>query len=76
VFWEGFREQLFDLREDPQELRDLGSSEGARPVRSDHKDMLFEWVRARKLSVTVPDDRICVSLHTIEPAHGIEIGVW
>lgn len=76
VFWEGFRDQLFDLEEDPQELRDLGASEATREVRSQHKDILFEWMRARKLSVTVPDERICVSRHTIEPAHGIEIGVW
>ena len=76
VFWEGFREQLFDLSADPHELHDLGASAETAPVRAKHKDMLFDWMRARKLSVTVPDERICVSRHTIEPAHGIEIGVW
>ena len=76
VFWEGFREQLFDLSEDPQELHDLGSSEATQDVRATHKDILFDWMRSRKLSVTVPDERICVSRHTIEPSHGIEIGVW
>ena len=76
VFWEGFREQLFDLAEDPQELHDLGALDSTQQERARHKDILFEWMRARKLSVTVPDERICISRHTIEPAHGIEIGVW
>ena len=76
IFWEGFREQLFDLQEDPRELRDLAVSGDLQSVRHAHKDLLFAWLRSRKLSVTVPDDRICVSRHTIEPQHGIQIGVW
>ena len=76
IFWEDWREQLFDMQDDAHELHDLGDDEGLRHVRTEHKGLLFDWMRARKLSVTVPDERICVSRHSIEPQHGIEIGVW
>ena len=76
IFWEGVGEQLFDLENDPAELRDLARKGGSSRVRAEHRDQLFAWMRSRKLSVTVPDDRIVVSRHTIEPKHGIEIGVW
>lgn len=76
MYWEGFREQLFDMHQDPNEFRDLGSDPAVAQVRADHKEILFDWLRSRKLSVTIPDERICVSRQTIEPAHGIEIGVW
>ncbi len=76
IYWDGHAEQLFDMTRDPDELRDVAGDEGLSRVLSEHKERLFEWMRTRKLSVTVPDESIMVSRHTIEPRHGIEIGVW
>lgn len=76
VFWEGFRPQLFDLENDPNEYRDLGGRTDLARVTRECSDFLFEWMRRRKLSVTLPDERIVVSRDTIEREHGIQIGVW
>ncbi|MBN9476013.1 MAG: phosphonate monoester hydrolase [Bordetella sp. SCN 67-23] len=76
IYWEGFAPQLFDMREDPMELRDAASNPGHAGVLALHKEYLFDWLRQRKTSLTVPSARIVVSRDTIEPAHGIRIGVW
>ena len=76
IWWDGFRCQLFDMESDPDELLDLHASPAEEPIRVLMKERLFAWMRARKLSVTLPDKAIVVSRHTIEPKHGIKIGVW
>ena len=76
IYWEGFRAQLFDLENDPQELVDRYDDPALEPVRAEHLDALFQWMRHRKLSVTLPDSSIVVSRHVIEPKYGIKIGVW
>ncbi len=55
VFYERLRPQLFDLRNDPQELVDLGADSGHQPTLRDMADRLFEWSRQRKTRVTTTD---------------------
>ncbi|WP_428929596.1 sulfatase-like hydrolase/transferase [Marinibacterium sp. SX1] len=55
VFFEKLPPQLFDLRNDPQELVDLGVDEGHQNIVREMKDMLFEWGRHRKSRVTMAD---------------------
>jgi arylsulfatase A-like enzyme len=75
VDWQGFRPQLFDLRNDPQELVDLGAADGYEAVRAQMRDRLVEWMKRL-------DPRITVDLPEIERrtdghrAHGIDIGIW
>jgi arylsulfatase A-like enzyme len=76
IYWEGFREQLYDLSNDPWELQDRGTDPACAAVLDEHRGHLFDWVRNRKLAVTLPDQDIVVSRQTIEPRHGIRIGEW
>ncbi len=50
-FYERLRPQLFDLRENPQELVDLGADTGHRVTLRGRADRLFEWSRRRKTQV-------------------------
>ncbi len=76
IFWEGFRPQLYDLREDPSETIDLHDNTAHAVVRQEFRERMFEWVRNRKMSVTLPDERIMISERDILPRHGIKIGIW
>ena len=75
VEWLGFRPQLFDLVNDPQERVDLGASGAHRAVRSEMRDRLWEWVRERKLRTTLSDAEVRrrTARHK---EHGIFFGVW
>ena len=44
-----------DLRDDPDELVDLGTEPCRQPVLRDMADRLFEWTRQRKTRVTMTD---------------------
>ena len=55
VFYERMRPQLFDLREDPQELVDLGTDPAHQPVLDDMAGRLFAWSRRRKTRLTMTD---------------------
>jgi arylsulfatase A-like enzyme len=50
----GFRPQLFDLENDPDELTDLGADRGHEAVRRELKDRLFERMALRKARVAHP----------------------
>jgi arylsulfatase A-like enzyme len=48
IWWpEGEQEQLFNLANDPDELRDLGSAADAADIRRDLRERMTEWLRAR-----------------------------
>ena len=55
VFYEGLRAQLFDLRDDPLELVDLGGEGSCRGVLDEMRERLFAWSRRRKTRVTMTD---------------------
>lgn len=75
VHFEGLPPQLFDLRNDPLELRDLGTEPGCAAVRDEHRGALFDWLRARRIHPTVTDQAIA-EWTTKEFKVGIHIGVW
>ncbi len=58
VHWEGFRPQLFDLENDPKELRDLGGDPAFVDVRIDLNEDLFDWLRGRRTRVTISDEEV------------------
>ena len=60
VLTESYRPMLFDLQNDPQELKDLGAStaDEHRQARARLHEALFRWARQPRQRVTIPDDLI------------------
>jgi arylsulfatase A-like enzyme len=75
VFYEGFRSQLFDLAEDPDELVDRGEDSALEEVREQLRERLFDWIRTRKMRITRSDAEVEMRTDT-HKAHGIYFGVW
>jgi len=75
ILFESFRSQLFDLRNDPRELVDLGRDRRHAKVRAELHEHLFAWLRARKIRVTVPNELIERSTGT-HKTRGFLFGVW
>ena len=50
-----YRPMLFDLKEDPQELRDLGPDPAYEAERARLKALLFDWAMKPRHRVTVTD---------------------
>ncbi|MBN33887.1 MAG: phosphonate monoester hydrolase [Rhodospirillaceae bacterium] len=68
---------LFDLRNDPQERRDLGRDPAYASVCAELKDRLFTWMMTRKLRVTLSDDRVEAATARPKPSLSVwPIGVW
>ncbi|MBM3490795.1 MAG: phosphonate monoester hydrolase [Alphaproteobacteria bacterium] len=75
VLYERFRPQLFDLADDPDELRDLGGDAGHARIRGELHERLFEWLRGRRVRTTLSDDEVARRTGTARQ-RGILIGVW
>jgi arylsulfatase A-like enzyme len=75
VHFEALPPQLFDLREDPEELVDLGQSPEHAQVREEMLALLFEWLRNRKRMITMPLEAI-ETWNRREVDAGILIGQW
>ena len=73
--YQGFRPQLFDLQEDPEELHDLGPDPAAVAVLAELHERLFAWLRARRTRVTLSDAEIARRTATSRQ-RGYLIGVW
>ena len=75
VLFEKNPPMLFDLTNDPCELKDLGRDPGYDRVRADMHERLFDWVRHRRLRTTIPDEVIAAGTGN---AHnrGYLFGVW
>ncbi len=52
VFFEAFRPQLFDLKNDPYELNDLGDDPEHEHIRSEMREKMFESLRHRRTRTT------------------------
>ena len=52
IFHERFRPELFDLKNDPEELNDLGEDPTLQSVRKEMRDMMFESLRKRRTRTT------------------------
>ena len=74
VEWPGFRPQLFDLDEDPEEYRDLGGDRGNAKVRGEMHDRLFEWMTSRNVRARLSDEEVEARTDT-HRARGIHIGI-
>ena len=55
---EGFRLQLFDMKNDPGELVDLGEDPAHEEVRREMSDRIFEWMRKGKLRTSLSNEEI------------------
>ena len=79
--YDGFRAQLFDLQNDPQELHDLGADPAYASVREEHQGYLFEWLRGLKRRTTISHaeiERRGQWFRYGEPREDsvVKIGVW
>lgn len=79
--YDGFRPQLFDLLNDPQELHDLGDDSAYAAVREEHAGYLFEWVRGLKRRTTISHQEIDLRGQRFrygepEAEKVVQIGVW
>ncbi|MGE4336710.1 MAG: alkaline phosphatase family protein [Pigmentiphaga sp.] len=77
VLFENFRPMLFDLEQDPQELRDLGGQPGHDKVKARLHEALFIWARRPRQRATVSDAAIqSVEVQARIAEGGILIGYW
>lgn len=79
--YDGYRAQLFDLANDPQELKDLGVDPGFAAVREEHQGYLFDWLRGLKRRTTISNQQIDIRGQRFrygEPEEEklVPIGVW
>ena len=56
VNWLDLPEQLFDLRDDPTEMQDLGRDAGSAHTRSAMRDRLLDFLARRKHRTAVSDE--------------------
>ena len=75
VHYENLPAQLYDIRSDPMELCDRGRDPALAHIREEHGQMLFDWLRRRRIHPTVSDREI--DGWTAQEARvGTHIGVW
>jgi len=76
LHWQGFRPQLFDLRDDPGELRDLAEEPGAAPVLRRMREALCDWNWRRQRRCTESVEQVRARTHAHERMMNIVIGRW
>ena len=79
--YDGFRPQLFDLENDPQELHDLGSDPAYAEVRETQLGYLFDWLRGLKRRTTISHTEVELRGQWFrygepEAEKVVKIGVW
>lgn len=74
VHCEGFRPMLFDLENDPLELKDLGDSPDHGELRARMHEAIFDWSRQHHTRITLPPEQI--EKRTGGEPPGILIGIW
>jgi len=75
VYWRGMRPQLFDLRADPLETRDLGADARHGRTRAEMDERLLDWLTGLNRRTTVADAEVERRTDAHRP-HGIHIGIW
>ncbi len=78
---DGFRPMLFDLEDDPQELRDLGGSRKHGETRARLYEALARWSRTTRTQTTLSDEDItstdnAYKHYDLNINPGILIGYW
>ena len=81
VHADGFRPMLFDLRADPQELRDIGADPDYAEVCARLDDELFAWFRRASSRITVSEQTVksgdfAALAYDRDIEDGILIGYW
>ena len=76
ILWEGFRPQLFDMVNDPNEFVDLGEAAEFETVRHELHEKIFTWMRQRQMGLWSDEDAV----HKVGPEDedrvGVYIGYW
>ena len=75
VHYDGLPPQLFDLKDDPAELDDLGTDASKAQVRQEHATVLFDWLRGLRIHPTVSDGD-AAAWTAKESRSGTLIGAW
>jgi len=75
LLWEGYRSQLFDLENDPDEFDDLGESADHADIRAELHERLFRWLRTRATRITISEEAVRNRTGGA-PKQGIIIGEW
>ena len=77
ILWDGgFRPQLFDMINDPNEFVDLGESAEYEDVRRDMHEKIFLWMRKRQMGTISDEDAARVTGPHNEDQIGVYIGYW
>jgi len=76
ILYETFRPQLFDLKNDPDELVDLGEDEATQNLRLELTLELFRWLRQRRNRTEMPTERLFKMGPGVDERLGILIGCW
>ncbi len=75
VSFDHYRPQLFDLKNDPKELNDLGADPGYAGICEEMENRLVQWLRKRRSRKTITHQAIEVRTDTAKD-RGIYFGVW
>lgn len=73
---ENFPPMLYDLKNDPDELVDLGQNPNYEAERGRLNDAIFRWARRQNQRITVSPDRIMKTNHLRALDKGVLIGFW
>jgi arylsulfatase A-like enzyme len=76
IHYDRFRPQLFDLVNDPDELRDLGEESNLRQVHDMMRARLFDWQRGLKKRIGMPYENLDSMGPERDESLGIIIGRW
>ena len=73
--YQGFGAELFDLRNDPGELNDLGDDPGHAAIRGELHTVLEDWLRARRTRITLSNAEIAARTGKARE-RGYNFGAW
>ena len=76
ILHEKFRPQLFDLKNDPDEYRDLGEDPAYQTIRQEMHEQLFMWFRNRLIRTEMDHDSLFGMGVERDEAMGFLIGHW
>ena len=75
ILYEGFRPQLFDMKNDPDEFVDLGEDPSHEETRRQLSDQIFAWMRKRKFRTALSNNEIANRTGKAKE-RGYLFGVW
>jgi len=79
IFHESFRPELFDMKNDPEELCDLGEDQAYNTILQEMRDLMFESLRRRRTRTTRDNDYMKMrAKHALanNSKRPVYIGVW